>query len=68
MPHDPTKAQDPYRMALLQLTAARNAPDVEAQMGDLATAQVHATLAVADAIRDQTQILLVELRQISGAA
>lgn len=33
-----------------------------------AEAQVHATLALVDAIADQTQILLVELRQISGAA
>lgn len=66
MPHDPTKAQDPYRMALLEITAARNGlrPDSPAEHIELA--KVHATLAVADAIRAQLAAYVEDRDQARG--
>lgn len=57
MPHDPTRSQDPYRMALMELTAAHNTMVRDEWEAHLACAQVHATLAVARAIQDQTAFL-----------
>lgn len=68
---DHSKAQDHRRMAQLLLTQARNSQGPEEFDGIIRTAQVHATLAVADAITAQTAAAaaakLVEIRT-GGAA
>lgn len=52
MPHDPTRAQDPYRMALMELTAARHSEADSTRNAHVKLAQIHATLAVAEQLRE----------------